>query len=65
MSEEPFSLAAAEAKFGPEAWARMGEIVAAAPPFTPEQREKYRALFATALNKQPATPGSEGGGLRC
>ncbi|MGW3114426.1 hypothetical protein [Streptomyces sp. NPDC001091] len=54
MSEEPFSLAAAGAKFGPEACARLDAIVAAAPPFTPEQREKYRALFATALHKRPA-----------
>jgi len=48
MSEETFSLADAETVFGPANWERIGEQVAAAPKFSPEQREKFRALFASA-----------------
>jgi hypothetical protein len=59
MSEEPFSLAAAEALFGPENWERMGREVDAAPEFTPEQREKFRALFATVRVTRPADPAAD------
>lgn len=46
MSDEPFSLADAEAAFGPENWEHLGQLVADAPEFTPEQRERIRAAFA-------------------
>ncbi len=46
MSDEPFSLADAEALFGPENWEHLGQLVADAPEFTPEQRERIRAAFA-------------------
>lgn len=54
MSGEPFSLADCEATFGPENWERMGREVAAAPPFSPEQRERFRALFASVRVTRPA-----------
>lgn len=54
MSDDDFSLADAEALFGPENWERMGREVAAAPPFSPELREKLRALFATVRVERPA-----------
>jgi hypothetical protein len=53
MSDD-FSLAEAEALFGPDNWERMGHEVDTAPEFTPEQREKFRALFATARLARPA-----------
>lgn len=51
---EPFSLADAEATFGPENWEYMGRAVADAPPFSPEQIEKFRALFASVRVAQSA-----------
>lgn len=56
---EPFSLADAEATFGPENWERMGEIVAAAPPFRPEQAMALRALFAASRPVRPADPAAD------
>ncbi len=56
MSSEPFSLAEAEALFGPENWEHMGREVAAAPTFSPEQRERFRALFAPVCVPRPAVP---------
>lgn len=53
---EPFSLADAEATFGPENWEHMGREVAAAPAFSPEQIEKFRALFASVRVTRPAGP---------
>jgi hypothetical protein len=53
---EPFSLADAEATFGPENWEHMGEEVAAAPPFTPEQVMALRALFAAGRVERPTAP---------
>lgn len=58
-SDEPFSLADAEALFGPENWERIRQSVADAPEFTPEQREKLRALFATVRIEQPANPAAD------
>lgn len=54
MSSEPFSLADAEATFGPENWEYMGHDVAAAPPFSPGQIEKFRALFASVRDERSA-----------
>jgi hypothetical protein len=54
MSDDDFSLADAEALFGPENWECMGREVAAAPRFSPEQLEKFRALFATVRVPRPA-----------
>lgn len=51
--EEGFSLADAEATFGPENWERIRQQVAEAPEFSPEQREKFRALFASAPMPKP------------
>lgn len=51
--EEEFSLADAEATFGPENWERIGHDVDAAPEFSPEQRERFRALFASAPVPKP------------
>lgn len=48
MSDDDFSLAEAEAFFGPENWERIRQQVAEAPEFSPEQRERFRALFASA-----------------
>lgn len=56
MSSEPFSLADAEATFGPDDWEHMGREVAAAPRFSPEQIEQFRALFASARVTRPANP---------
>lgn len=56
---EPFSLADAEATFGPENWEYMGREVAAAPKFSPEQIEKFRALFASVRMTQPADPAAD------
>lgn len=56
---EPFSLADAEATFGPENWERMGREVAAAPEFSPEQIEKFRALFASVRVTRPADPAAD------
>jgi uncharacterized protein with von Willebrand factor type A (vWA) domain len=54
MNGEPeFSLADAEATFGPENWEQLRQGVAAAPEFSPEQREKFRALFASAPLPKP------------
>jgi hypothetical protein len=55
---EPFSLADAEATFGPDDWEQMGDEVAAAPKFRPEQLMALRALFASARTARP-TPASE------
>lgn len=60
MSDDGFSLAAAEALFGPEDWEHIGREVAAAPEFSPEQREKLRALFATVHTvRQADTPAAD------
>jgi hypothetical protein len=48
MSTPPFSFADFDATFGPEGSERADREVAAAPPFSPEQREALRALFAPA-----------------
>ncbi|MFF8868024.1 hypothetical protein ACF08B_38985 [Streptomyces sp. NPDC015139] len=53
MNDNHFSLAEADALFGPEAIERIKREVAAAPRFTPEQCEKFRALFATVLHQRP------------
>ena len=45
---EDFSLAEAEAFFGPENWELVRRQVAEAPEFSPEQRERFRSLFASA-----------------
>lgn len=50
---EEFSLAEAEALFGPENWERIRQDVADAPEFSPEQRERFRALFASAPVSKP------------
>jgi hypothetical protein len=49
-----FSIAAAEARFGPELAERAKESAARAPRFTAEQREKFRSLFAAARVTRPA-----------
>lgn len=60
MSDDGFSLAAAEALFGPELWAHIGRVVDAAPEFSPEQREKFRALFATVrIVRQADSPAAD------
>ena len=51
--EAEFSLADAEATFGPEDWEQLCQGVAQAPEFSPEQREKYKALFASAPVPKP------------
>jgi hypothetical protein len=51
---KPFSLADAEATFGPENWERIGREVAAAPKFRPEQVMALRALFAASRAARPA-----------
>lgn len=56
---EPFSLADAEAVFGPEDWEHMGDDVAAAPKFTPEQVMALRALFAASRVVRPADPAAD------
>lgn len=59
MNGKPFSLADAEATFGPDDWAHLLRDVAAAPEFSPEQREKFRALFASARMTRPANPAAD------
>lgn len=54
-----FSLADAEAIFGPDNWARIHREVADAPEFSPEQREKFRALFASVRVTRPADPAAD------
>jgi hypothetical protein len=54
MSDDGFSIAAAEAKFGPEHCEFAKRDAANAPRFTPEQCEKFRALFATVRVTRPA-----------
>lgn len=44
----PFSRAEAERLLGPEVVAAVRELVDAAPPLRPEQREQLRAVFASA-----------------
>lgn len=56
---EPFSLADAETTFGPENWEHMGREVDAAPEFSPEQIEKFRALFASVRVARPADPAAD------
>lgn len=53
---EPFSLADAEATFGPDDWEHIGHAVAAAPPFSPEQLMALRALFAASRVARPTDP---------
>ena len=60
MSSE-FSLADAEASLGPDDWDHMGREVHEASvthPFSPEQTEFYRALFAT-VRVRPANPAAD------
>lgn len=60
MNDDGFSLAAAEALFGPANWEHIGRAVDAAPEFTPEQREKFLALFATVrIVRQADTPAAD------
>lgn len=51
---EDFTFAEAERLLGPAAMERARQIVAAAPPLRPEQREQLRALFASARTARPA-----------
>lgn len=51
---ESFSFADFEATFGPEGVARADHSVASAPPFSPEQRERFKALFASVRIPRPA-----------
>lgn len=55
MSDDTFSLAESEALFSPEDLEHIDEQVDAAPEFTPEQRERIRAAFATAAAARPAS----------
>ncbi|MEU1520429.1 hypothetical protein ABZ490_51470 [Streptomyces sp. NPDC005811] len=48
----PFSFADFEATFGPEGVARADHSVASAPPFSPEQRERFKALFASVIKEE-------------
>lgn len=64
MNDSSFSIADAEALFGPEAIERIKREVAAAPRFTPEQCEKFRALFATAGGCDPSQGDAVPGGRR-
>ncbi|MFF7130323.1 hypothetical protein [Streptomyces sp. NPDC008240] len=60
MSDDDISLADAEVFFGPEDWEHIRQSVAAAPEFSPEQREKFRALFATVrIERQADTPAAD------
>ncbi|MER5715789.1 hypothetical protein [Streptomyces sp. NPDC002132] len=59
MSGEPFSLADAEAVFGPVNWEHIGHQVDAAPEFSPEQCEKFRALFASARRARTANTAAD------
>ena len=56
MSEPDFSFADFEATFGPEGVERRDREVAAAPPFSPETRERFKALFASIRVTWPADP---------
>jgi hypothetical protein len=58
MSDD-FSLADAEATFGPTAWAHILREAETAPEFSPEQREKFRALFASVRTTRPANPAAD------
>lgn len=54
----PFDLDAAKARLGPAAVAAARRVVDAAPPMTVEQRERLRAIFASAPKRQaPAEAG--------
>ncbi|MBO7938953.1 hypothetical protein JTP77_023955 [Streptomyces sp. S9] len=53
MSGEPFSIADAEATFGPENSMRVRQCVADAPPHSPEQREYLKRVFALARLARP------------
>jgi hypothetical protein len=53
-TEAEFSREKAERLLGPAAIARARQIVDAAPPLSPEVREKLRAVFATARTARPA-----------
>ncbi|MFR9794208.1 hypothetical protein ACL07V_37235 [Streptomyces sp. MB22_4] len=44
-----FCVACAEELFGPEALAHVQRVVDAAPPLSPEQRVRLRALFHVSL----------------
>jgi hypothetical protein len=44
---DDFCMKCTEELFGPEAIEKIEREVAAAPPFSPEQVEKFRALFRT------------------
>lgn len=54
----PFSFEDFEATFGPEACERRDREVAAAPRFTPEQCEAFKALFASVCIR-PANPAAD------
>jgi hypothetical protein len=56
---DPFSLADAEAAFGPDDWDHIGRGVASAHKFSPEQIEKLRALFASVCVQRPAPPAAD------
>lgn len=56
---EPFSLADAEATFGPEDSEHVHREVAAAPKLSPEQIEHLRALFASVRLSRPADSAAE------
>ncbi|MGJ5831353.1 hypothetical protein [Streptomyces ossamyceticus] len=56
---EPFSLADAEATFGPDNAKRVRDSVAAAPPWSPEQVMALRALFAASRVERPADPAAD------
>lgn len=56
---EPFSLADAEATFGPENSKHVDDNVAAAPPWSPEQVMALRALFAASRVVRPADPAAD------
>lgn len=56
MSGDEFSFADFEATFGPEGCERADREVAAAPPFSEETRERFKALFASIRVTRPADP---------
>jgi hypothetical protein len=59
MSGEPFSLADAEATFGPAAMEHIDRAVSQAPPLSPELRERLRALFASARGMRAEPPAAD------